>query len=74
MKASKIHILCDLLAALTSVFIFLLMNGNRVVVRITNGDFGYKDILVLLLPVSCGFIVFKVSTFILTILFPDRDG
>jgi len=74
MKASKIHIICDLLAALTSVFIFLLMNGNRVVVRITNGDFGYKDILVLLLPVSCGFIVFKVSTFILTILFPDRDG
>jgi hypothetical protein len=74
MKASKMHIICDLLAALTSVFIFLLMNGNRVVVRITNGDFGYKDILVLLLPVSCGFIVFKVSTFILTILFPDRDG
>jgi len=74
MKASKIHIICDLLAALTSVFIFLLMNGNRVVVRITNGDFGYKDILVLLLPVSCGFIVFKVSSFILTILFPDRDG
>ena len=74
MKASKIHIICDLLAALTSVFIFLLMNGNRVVVRITNGDFGYKDILVLLLPVSCGFIVFKVSTFILTILFTDRDG
>jgi hypothetical protein len=74
MKASKIHIICDLLSALTSVFIFLLMNGNRVVVRITNGDFGYKDILVLLLPVSCGFIVFKVSSFILTILFPDRDG
>jgi hypothetical protein len=74
MKASKIHIICDLLVALTSVFIFLLMNGNRVVVRITNGDFGYKDILVLLLPVSCGFIVFKVSTFILTILFTDRDG
>ena len=74
MKASKIHIICDLLAALTSVFIFLLMNGNRVVVRITNGDFGYKDILILLLPLSCGFIVFKVSSFILTILFPDRYG
>ena len=74
MKASKIHIICDLLSALTSVFIFLLMNGNRVVVRITNGDFGYKDILVLLLPVSCGFIVFKVSNFILTNLFPDRNG
>lgn len=74
MKASKIHIICDLLASLTSVFIFLLMNGNRVVIRITNGDFGYKDILFLLLPVACGFIVFKVSSFILTILFPDRDG